>query len=253
MARLPRQLSYTDTYHIIIRGINRENIFLDNQDRKKFLKILEDIKEEYHYEIYAFCLMDNHVHLLLKDNNKKLSKIMQSLTIRYSMYFNKKYERVGHLFQNRFISKCVETEKYLLTVQKYIHQNPEIARISKTERYLWSSITEYIKTAKICNTQFILRLFSTPSLKNFLEFTLTQNKDLKEFTEIDGTSYLTDEEAIRIIKDIIKQENVRKILEYNKVKRDEEIIRIKECNIISNVQIARILGVNRKIIERAKR
>lgn len=92
--RNPRQKSNTNVYHIIIRGINRQDIFLDKQDFRKFLKEVKRTKEVYKYEIYAYVLMSNHVHFIIYDMNKKLSTIIQSLNVSYSNYFNKKYGRI---------------------------------------------------------------------------------------------------------------------------------------------------------------
>ena len=88
--------------------------------------------------------MDNHIHLVIRIEDEFLSKAMQSLSIRYSQYFNYKYERTGPFFQNRFKSKNVENLKYFLEVCRYIHRNPEKAKMSKTEDYDWSSYKEYI-------------------------------------------------------------------------------------------------------------
>lgn len=256
LPRTKRNLSYTGIYHIIIRGINRENIFLDNSDKRKFLKEIKRTKEMYKYEILAYCLMNNHVHLLVKDDNQKISRIMQSINISYAKYFNLKYERVGHVFQNRFFSKSVETEKYLLTVQRYIHQNPEIANIQKTERYVWSSYKEYITEEKLCNTKLILDFFKEKGkdeMKKFEKFTLNiSENNKKDMLEMEGILKLNDDEAVEMIKKVLNIEDVRNILNYNKVKRDEMISRIKKLGIVNKSQLTRILGVNIKIIDRAK-
>ena len=98
MPRIARMYSELKVYHIIIRGIDKQDIFLDTYDKDKFLKIIDDTKEKYNYEVYAYCLMDNHVHLIIYDKDEMISKIMQSIEIRYVSYFNVKYDRVGHLF-----------------------------------------------------------------------------------------------------------------------------------------------------------
>ena len=102
--RTARQYNeFTKVYHVILRGIDRQDIFLDEQDKKKWIKELINTKVQFNYDLYCYCLMNNHVHMVLYDKNMQLSKIIQSLAIRYATYFNKKYERVGHLFQNRFL------------------------------------------------------------------------------------------------------------------------------------------------------
>ena len=85
------QKSYSNVYHVILRSINQQEIFYDNADRSKFLKSLKESKEKYQYDLYAYVLMDNHVHLLIMDKGDNLSKIVQSLATSYALYFNKKY------------------------------------------------------------------------------------------------------------------------------------------------------------------
>ena len=108
MPRIARVKSQSKIYHIMIRGINKQDIFYDKHDYLKFLKELKNTKEKYGYEIYAYCLMPNHVHLEIRDIKDCLENIMRSLEISYSSYFNKRYERVGHVFQDRYLSKNVE-------------------------------------------------------------------------------------------------------------------------------------------------
>lgn len=112
MSRQPRKFSYSQIYHIILKGIDGHDIFYDNNDKNFFLKQILTTKQTFNYIVYSYCLMSNHVHLVIKCKNELLSKAIQSLSIRYVSYFNKKYERTGHLFQGRFKSKSVENQKY---------------------------------------------------------------------------------------------------------------------------------------------
>ena len=137
------QKSYTGVYHVILRGINQQEIFYDNTDRRKFLKCIKETKEKYYYDLYAYVLMHNHVHLVIMDKEDKLSKVIQSLAISYALYFNKKYNRIGHVFYNRFKSKYVENLPYLLNIIRYIHFNPEKSGICQYSKYYWSSYHEY--------------------------------------------------------------------------------------------------------------
>lgn len=251
MARTARVRCESRIYHVIIRGINKQDIFLDSIDKRKFLKELEKNKNTYKYDIFAYCLMDNHVHLLLKDNEEKLDKIMQSITISYVSYFNKKYDRVGHLFQNRFISKCINDEKYLLTVQKYIHQNPQIAGIEKANKYMWSSYREYMLKPKLCTTDFILKVLEGYEGKSFAEYTLDiSNYNAKIYNELEGKNKLNDSDAIIVIKEELCLDDFSNILNLSKKDRNNVILKIKKIGIFSNTQIARILGINRKLVDR---
>lgn len=102
MPRTSRRLSNSKVYHIILKGIDGQTIFYDNQDRKFFLKQISITKKEFNYIIYAYCLMVNHVHLVIKSEDALLASLMKSLQVRYVNYFNKKYKRTGPLMQNRF-------------------------------------------------------------------------------------------------------------------------------------------------------
>lgn len=251
--RYARKKSLTNVYHIILRGINQQDIFLESQDYNKFLKDLKETKEKYGYQIYAYVLMTNHIHLIIYDKNDIFSKAIQSLAIRYSYYFNKKYLRNGHLFQNRFLSKEIDTESYLLNLQRYIHQNPFKEGLSKIEDYKWSSYQEYMQKAQIVDTELILSLFSNDRnraielFSNFNHFMMESNS-----LEYELKNFYTDEEAIKIIKQILREENLMMIQKYNRKIQKEKIEKILEVNGITATQIARILGLNKRTVQRYK-
>ena len=115
----------TNTYHIIARGINKQDIFLESADKDNFCRMIKRTKEKFKFNLYAFALMNNHFHLAICDEEDQMSKIMHRICTIYAMYFNNKYERTGHVFQNRFKNICVDTESYLLNLVRYIHKNPE--------------------------------------------------------------------------------------------------------------------------------
>ena len=137
MPRAAREKSKSGVYHIMLRGINRQNIFEDDEDREKFIQtvnicISKDIK------IYAYCLMNNHVHIMIKDDHLDIT--MRKLCANYVYWYNKKYQRCGHLYQDRFKSEVVENDSYFITVLRYIHQNPIKAGLCKAiEEYRWTS------------------------------------------------------------------------------------------------------------------
>ena len=126
-------------YHIINRGVAKSNIYRCEDDFKKFLEIMQDVSEDYDFEIFSFCLMDNHYHLLVEIKKENLSVIMQKINSRYSIYFNNKYKRVGPLWQGRFKSWFVYDETYLKTLVRYIEFNPIKANITqKIGQYRWA-------------------------------------------------------------------------------------------------------------------
>lgn len=131
----------------MLRGINRWNIFQDSEDRITFLEKLGLVKERSSCNIYGYCLMSNHVHLLVRETIETISQIMQRLGSAYVYWYNRKHDRVGHLFQGRFHSEAVDADEYLLTALRYIHQNPVKAGIAlDCANYPWSSYHDYMKS-----------------------------------------------------------------------------------------------------------
>jgi len=165
MARKPRIEFHGAFYHVLTRGNQRQDIFKDLTDHHKYLQILGSYKERYGYLLYAYVLMKNHVHLLIETQETPLSKILQGINQRYTMYFNRKYRTVGHLFQGRCKVILCDRDAYLLVLTKYIHYNPIRAKITKTlQGYPWSSHHAYFPKTNpegLVDTDFVLGLFST--------------------------------------------------------------------------------------------
>ena len=140
-----RQKSGTDLYHVIAKGINKERTFNQSREKTYLKKIIKKIKKKYeNVEIYAYCIMSNHIHLILKAEFPELSLFMAAVLAEYANYYNYKHHRNGHVFQNRFVSECIETERYFWNCLRYIHLNPVKARVVKeAARYQYSSMMEY--------------------------------------------------------------------------------------------------------------
>jgi len=140
MPRQPRRISSTGIYHVMFRGVNRQRIFEEETDYCRLLAILSEVKAISECKLYAYCLMDNHVHLLIQEVTLPLSLTIKRLCERYATWFNQKYERCGHLYQGRYISEPVETDAYFITALMYIYQNPTKAGICMhPQDYPWSS------------------------------------------------------------------------------------------------------------------
>lgn len=191
MPRQARQKGEFSVYHIIQRGNERKNIFLSEEDKLKFLEIIERMKSKYNFLIYAFCLMDNHVHLLIDDNGNDISQILKSINISYAYYFNRIHRRCGHLFQDRFKSELVDDERYFLEVSRYIHNNPVKAGIVDNPfDYKWSSSSSYTGRTKnisdFIDTKKILSCFSDDlniAKKEYIQF--VENKVDEEVEVMD--------------------------------------------------------------------
>lgn len=258
MPRISRTNSktITNTYHIMIRGINKQDIFFDDFDKEKFIKEIKLAKEKYKYKIYAYVIMNNHVHLVIHDAKDCISEIMHMICSKYAMYFNKKYERVGHVFQNRFKSLCVDTEEYLLNLVRYIHKNPEIEKIGPKEEYKWSSYKDYLyiknNKHKISDTEFVLCIIDNnrkKAVESFIYFSNQQEIKYSD-TEFEFERYLSDERAVEFIKNSLGIDNILEIQNYNKKIRDEYIFKIAKIKGIYAKQISRLLGIGERNIQK---
>ena len=141
----PLRIEYPGAlYHITSRGNERKKIFLDDEDRTKFLEILRDYHERYGVLIHSYVLMDNHYHLVLETPKGNLLKVMHGINGGYTGYFNRKYNRAGHLFQGRYKGILVEKDTYLIPLSRYVHLNPVRAKIVEApEKHRWSSYPGY--------------------------------------------------------------------------------------------------------------
>ncbi len=253
MSRQKRQLSQSGLYHIIFRGISRQNIFEEAADYVKLKEIIKKAKEETKAEIYAYCFMTNHVHLFLKESTLgDISKIMSKILSHYATWFNIKYQRSGALFSNRYKSEAVEDERYYLGLIRYIHQNPLKAGIVQTiEEYPYSSYTEY--TGDVCdftNIDFTLNMLNEErdiAITQFREFHKSEELEIFEISESNKRS----PEAIRrIIMSEIDGDELWKIKEYNKEKRNALIKKFVFEKKISKSALERATGISRGTIIR---
>ncbi len=171
MPRQPRLDIPGALHHIMVRGINKTDIFIDDQDRVSFLERLGKNIIEGKCSVYAWVLMNNHVHLLFKSGFKGISCVMRRLLTGYAIYFNRKHKRTGHLFENRYKSILCEEEQYLLALIRYIHLNPVrvgiVNDIESLDRYPWVGHSVVIgKTDhEWMDTEYILSQFATQEKK----------------------------------------------------------------------------------------
>lgn len=256
--REARTKSKTGVYHIIWRGANRQEIFHDDLDWIKFLDILKRYKIKYQLAIYAWCLMGNHVHLLIKEGNEDISITMKRIGISYAKYYNWRYITTGHLFQDRFKSECVETIRYLLIVVRYIHQNPVKARIvNHSVEWKWSSCRGYygklLYPENMLDDQLILKRFSSDIFKareRFKEFNERKNND-KCLDEPIIEKRLSDEQARQEIRKLLGTVEIAQVKSLPKLERNEMLRKVKGIDGLSLRQVARIIGVSLSLVYRA--
>jgi REP element-mobilizing transposase RayT len=246
-----REKSITQVYHLMQRGINGQIIFIDDEDYSKFLSTIKEYKNMCGYEIYAFCIMNNHVHLLIKEGKEELGLVMRRVGAKYVYWYNNKYKRTGHLFQDRYKSEPVNDESYLMTVLRYIHMNPTKAGIvHNIFQYNWSSYNDYIGIADVCDTQFILKLFNDDkktAIRLFKKFHNEENND--NCLEYIQNFRIDDMEAITIINTAARIKTPKQIQALGTQKRNEIIKKIKSQGL-SIRQIERLTGVSFGVIRR---
>src|SRR5512139_418885 len=162
MARLLRIEFPGALYHVLGWGNEKKGVFLDDEDRHACLKRIQHYKEEIGFNLYAYVLMPSHIHLLIETNQIPLSKIMLQINLTYTQYFNRKYDRLGHVFQGRYKALLCDRDEYLLALVRYIHLNPVRAHLVEGLRqFRWSSHHEYLNgRAEMTDAEAILKMFS---------------------------------------------------------------------------------------------
>jgi putative transposase len=161
-------------YHVTSRGNQQQAIVKDDQDRHTFLDCLGRAHDKFGGLIHTFCLMDNHFHLFIETPRGHLSRIMHLIKTSYSLYYNSRYSRVGHLFQGRFNAILIDADSYAMAVSRYIHLNPfRAGHVSDPRDYPWSSILEFVGnrvTQRWLKVDFVLSLFNENKAKAQLEY-----------------------------------------------------------------------------------
>lgn len=262
MPRIKRIQSPTNIYHVMARGNNKNKIFLDEEDKYKYLKIISRKKEKFSFLLYSYALMDNHIHLVINENESTISEIMKSINVSYVMYFNKKYDRVGHLFQGRFKSEVVDSDQYLLSLIRYVHNNPVKANIVKDlNDYLWTSYKYYAEKNKedyLVDSNRILSMISdnkVNAIKAFIKFSKENNEDI--YLDIENAKQIKNkDEAIKYIKERLKEENIAENYLINKPNNIKGtiihnlIVEIKEKSNLSLREIGEMFKISKSTIQR---
>lgn len=244
---MSRQARIAGEYlHIIVRGIGKQILFEDKSDNVRFLFYLRKYAEEDDITILAYCLMENHAHLLVKDPRSRISGFMKKMGVSYARYYNRKYDRTGHLFQDRFKSEIVADDAYLLSVYRYILNNPVKAGICKAAEYPWSSYHEYGKKGGMTDTDLLCGIIGDrESFEAFI-----QQSDEAEHIEADNPTK-DDTWALKTIQSALSITSGTQIQQLDRAQRDEALALLKTRGL-SIRQLERLTGINRGIIQKAK-
>ena len=246
MVRTARLSCESNLYHITQRGTGRQIIFEENADRQRFVASCVQHFSQNNVHIIAWCLMDNHFHLLLNGEMSCISKAMGTIETSYAMYFNKKHERTGHLFQNRFHATCITSQAQLIATLLYIHCNPEKIAAGLSLTYSWSSYLEFIgdsNCAPVINTSSIQNLIPSKETLIALHVERCKTPHLEEA--------LQSELLICRAREIIGEMDLTKIGAFPKRDRNRILAKLKEGGL-SIRQIERLTSIGRSVIARAK-
>jgi putative transposase len=251
LPRAARAKSESGIYHIIMRGINRQILFEEEEDSVKFIQTIQRYREICEYKLYAYCLMGNHLHLLLMEGKDPLGTVMRRICSSYVIWYNKKYNRVGYLFQDRFKSEPIEDATYFLTVLRYIFQNPVKAGIvTKVEDHVWTNYSDYFEGSSKTDIDFVLSLFHTDrkkAISSFLEFINQENND--QCLDVERRQ-ITDAEAVKIIKKHCIVDHAIDIQKFDANKRNQCLKDLKKVYGLSIRQIERLTGISRGVIQK---
>ena len=247
MPRSARKKGKTGIYHVLLRGINQQQIFEDSEDCEKFLQILKDCNAISEFKLYAYCIMGNHIHLLIHETEEPIEQFIKRIATRFVYWYNIKYQRVGHLFQDRFKSEPVEDDAYFLTVLRYIHQNPIKAGLcKKINAYEHSSYSEFFKDSDLIDTEIVLGIVSKEDFYKFNSETAFEKcLDIED----KSTTKVTDEQAQKIIEKYSKCKSATEFQKLEIKTRDKYLKKFKE-NRLSIRQISRLTGVSYYVVQK---
>lgn len=252
MPRSARQKSESGVYHVMVRGINRQDIFHDDVDRLRYLTTLDRFARQGKLTLFGFCLMDNHVHLLLSEGDEPLGETMRRLGTSYVFWYNNKYARVGHLFQDRFRSEPVGSDESLLAVLRYIHQNPVQANLTESCDYHWSSYAYYtgmdVVLPGLVDTRMVAGLLG--NTRNFIDFTNSPGRiDLCDFDE--PHNRVVDSVVADQMSELLANMGLSSLQDASLADRTQIIRQLKSLKGTNIRQIARVTGLSKSTIANA--
>ena len=245
ISREARKINKAPFLHVIVQGINKENIFKEERYKNQYLKLLKKECEKYNIKIIAYCIMDNHAHFLLNINEiEEISRTMQKVNCIYAKYYNYMNNgRKGYVFRDRYVSEPIDSKKYLINCIKYIHMNPVKAKIVKYCReYKFSSYNFYNK--KFLNNELIENeIFSKSDYKDIIENIYTNYvfEDMEENSENkikQGILEFTEKEQVKLFEIFFNREVLINLIKF-----------LKNIKKIKYVQIREKLGITRGTME----
>ncbi len=262
MSRLSRKPSSTGIHHVMMRGINHQEIFHDEEDYFQFINTLAKMQVRYddegnpcgtNYSLYAYCLMSNHVHLLIREHEDYLGMAIKRISSSYVFYFNRKYSRDGHLFKERFRSEPVNDMAYFTVLLRYIHQNPVKAGLtSDVNAYVYSSWGEYTGQVDpafcVCNTTSILHRMPFHELEAFIQEPLPDDVACLDNELEKPKLRLSDDQVWQHIAELASVNTAAGFQQIEKNQQREILSELKRRGA-SVRQLERLTGISRGVIQ----
>ena len=247
MPRCARKKSESGIYHIMFRGINKQNIFEEPDDYRKALELLLEAKEKSELELYAYCFMPNHIHLLLKEGKSPIGETFKTFGTKYAYWYNTKYSRVGHLFQDRFKSEPVEDTEYFCVALRYILQNPVKAGLAKNAAdHPYSSYRDLFSDNSLTDRKYINSLKSEDEWRDYInEESLRCCMDITEGNPL----RLTEEQALTVFRKTTDCGSSAAFQELSPAKRDKMLSKLNQKDL-SVRQLSRLTGLTYYVIQK---
>ena len=262
MPRAPRVKSESGFYHVVARGSGRQIIFEDDADRYAFLRTMHEAFKKRGVKVIAWCLMDNHVHIVADDPDDELSAAMHALLLTYARRFNQRTGHVGHVFQERFRSSAIAEDAYLLAAVRYVHDNPVRAGLSDTCDFPWSSYREYVSAApaEFTDTGLVLDMLGGPegvaelAAGGAVSEKGAERGDASErgrapYVPADAMRDMDAAELAGLAREIAGDVELGEVKGAPRPQRDDIVRRMKDAGL-SVRQIERLTGIGKSTISR---
>lgn len=245
MPRHAREKAESGIFHVMLRGIDRQVIFQDDEDCEKFLQSLAACQKATPFALYAYCLMGNHVHLLLQEGETPLPLIFRRLGPKYVRWYNWKYDRTGYLFQGRFKSEAVKDDAQFLAVLRYIYQNPVKAGLCpRPEDYLWSDYGTKTLSPLTLDRDKVHSIIGPEALSAFL----AENTQ-EVFLDVGQDRQINDRQAAELIKELCGLRAASDFIALPPELYSGYLKELQERNC-SIRQLSRLTGLSKNQIER---
>lgn len=251
MPRMPRRRGESGFYHVVTKGDGGQIVFEDERDRRRYIELLRLSLAENDAVLHAYCLMSNHVHLLVEDKDEDfgLGAFMKQLNEGYAMYFQRRSQRVGHVFQGRYWSEPVESDAYFLCALRYIHANPEHAGICRARDYPWSSYRAHLGSGSFVEVDFSRRLLG--GADEFERFSSSGRCCAKPYPASKLNGHLSADELERVALNLLGRDTLANLRCMSVRTRQPHLAALVRSGF-NEGEIARVTGLGRTAIRRAK-